>query len=73
MILLDHLTALLGAGRHVPKISQTLAQENDQSDSLRSLLPRVMDQILSLSRQHPENEGSESILSESISVTDKDK
>ncbi|KAI4248891.1 MAG: hypothetical protein L6R40_000903 [Gallowayella cf. fulva] len=58
MILLDHLTALLGAGRHVPKISQTLAQENDQSDSLRSLLPRVMDQILSLSRQHPENEGS---------------
>ncbi|KAI4281781.1 MAG: hypothetical protein L6R38_003436 [Xanthoria sp. 2 TBL-2021] len=54
--LLSNLTALYGDSRLVSKSSKAFAQNEHQMDSLRSILSRVMDQILSLSRQYPENE-----------------
>ncbi|KAL8852392.1 MAG: hypothetical protein Q9221_002776 [Calogaya cf. arnoldii] len=54
--LLDHLTALYGDSRLVIKSSQAFSRNEGQLDILRSILSRVMDQILSLSRQYSENE-----------------
>ncbi|KAL8930115.1 MAG: hypothetical protein Q9172_000200 [Xanthocarpia lactea] len=54
--LLSHLTALFGDSRLISKSSQAFAQTEHQVDNLRSLLSRIMDQILLLSRQYPENE-----------------
>ncbi|KAL8656885.1 MAG: hypothetical protein Q9226_002479 [Calogaya cf. arnoldii] len=54
--LLSHLTALYGDSRLVTRSSQAFSRNEGQADSLRSILSRVMDQILSLSRQYSKNE-----------------
>ncbi|CAO1599487.1 hypothetical protein XANCAGTX0491_003210 [Xanthoria calcicola] len=54
--LLSNLTALYGDSRLVSKSSKAFGQKEHQVDRLRSVLSRVTDQILSLSRQYSENE-----------------
>ncbi|KAL8675492.1 MAG: hypothetical protein Q9168_000004 [Polycauliona sp. 1 TL-2023] len=54
--LLVHLTALYGDSRLVAKSSQAFAKSQHEVDNIRSILSRVMDQTLLLSRQYPENE-----------------
>lgn len=71
--LLSNLTALYGDSRLVSKSSKAFAQNERQVDSVRSILSRVMVQILSLSRQYPENEDSKANIFESASFANGDK
>lgn len=71
--LLRNLTALCGDSRLVSKSSKAFGQNEHQVDRLRSILSRVMDQILSLSRQYSENEDSKTHISKPRSFTNGDK
>lgn len=71
--LLSNLTALYGDSRLVSKSSKAFGQKEHQVDRLRSVLSRVTDQILSLSRQYSENEDSKTHISESRSFTNENK
>ncbi|KAL8783433.1 MAG: hypothetical protein Q9213_004633 [Squamulea squamosa] len=54
--MLSHLTALYGDQRLVFKSSRALQQSEDHVDSLRSLLSRIIEQILMLSQQQSKGE-----------------
>lgn len=73
MNLLSNLTALYGDSRLVSKSSKAFGQKEHQVDRLRSILSRVMDLILSLSRQYSESEDSKTPLPESPLFTNGDK
>ncbi|KAL8984704.1 MAG: hypothetical protein Q9205_001393 [Flavoplaca limonia] len=71
--LLSQLTALYGDSRLLSKSSQVFAQKQHQVQSLRSILSRVMDQIMSLSRQHAKVKESKASISESANLTNSKK
>lgn len=71
--LLSQLTALYGDIRLISKSSQVFAQKQHQVQSLRSILSRVMDQIMSLSRQHAKVKDSKASISESANLTNSKK
>ncbi|KAL8725282.1 MAG: hypothetical protein Q9166_007456 [cf. Caloplaca sp. 2 TL-2023] len=68
MDLLSHLLNLSGVSRFVSKVSQAFAQKEYQDDGLRPLLSRVIDQILSLSRQQPQSEEMDSICQKLLDI-----
>ena len=69
--LLSQLTALYGDSRLISKSLRAFAQKQHQVESLRSTLSRVMNQILSLSRQHANNKNSKASVSKSATLANK--